>query len=260
VQPLERLKRSIIQADDFEARPSKRHKLASRQLEYVRDWGSTFLVQADSVAKGFKHWVKQLPAIPLTEDCSGVHAPHFAMKTMGMKVINLGACDYAAGPQKFARRNIDCQTYHPDLFNKSTAGTPSHSTIFYTAGFPCKPFSSLRSSSQFLEDKEARQFFQVCDEMEHLRPMVIILENVMGIRKVLKQVLARLHHVGDYYITTQSIDPLLLGAPIARNRIYFIMVNREVIQDLPDKALTARVEEVLEACECNFNIEVKMSM
>jgi site-specific DNA-cytosine methylase len=253
VQPLERLKRSIIQADDFEARPSKRPKLASRQLEYVHSWGSRFLNLVDGVAKGFKHWIRQLPAIPLTEDCSGAHAPHFAMKAMGMDVINLSGCDYAAGPQKFARRNIDCQSYHPDLFNKS-AETPSHSTIVYTAGFPCKPFSSLRTSSQLLQDKEAKQFYQVCMEMERLRPMVIILENVMGIRRVLKQVLARLRRIGNYYIITQPIDPLLLGAPTARNRIYFIMVHRDVLQDLPDKALTAHVEEVLEAFSCKFSI------
>ena len=166
----------------------------------------------------------------------------------------MSACDYAAGPQKFARRNIDCQIYHPDLFDKDTTTIPTHSTVLYTAGFPCKAFSSLRAETRLLKDKEARQFYQVCEEMEHLAPKVMILENVLGIRKVLTKVLARLGQIGDYYISEHMIDPWWLGAPTSRQRIYFLLVSRDVLHDLPDKDLTARVEEVLEARAFSFSI------
>jgi len=52
------------------------------------------------------------------KDCSGAHAPHLAAQQVGLDVITTHACDYAAGPQKFAHRNIKFEVYHADLFEK----------------------------------------------------------------------------------------------------------------------------------------------
>ena len=48
------------------------------------------------------------------------HAPHFAAVALGLHPVTVHACDYAAGPQKFSRRNVECEVFHPDLFAKDS--------------------------------------------------------------------------------------------------------------------------------------------
>jgi len=37
---------------------------------------------------------------------------------MGVSIVTTYGCDCSSGPQKFARRNVSCEVYHGDLFEK----------------------------------------------------------------------------------------------------------------------------------------------
>lgn len=52
------------------------------------------------------------------QDCAGAHAPHFAARGIGLKVVTTHGCDFASGPQMFSRRNVECEVYHSNLFIK----------------------------------------------------------------------------------------------------------------------------------------------
>jgi site-specific DNA-cytosine methylase len=81
------------------------------------------------------------------------------MEELGLCVETVVACDYAPGPQKFSKRNIDVKEFQPNLMLRQPS--TAKNIDVYTAGFPCKPFSRLRNTTEWLEDKEAQQFWKV---------------------------------------------------------------------------------------------------
>ena len=99
----------------------------------------------------------------------------------------------------------------------------------YACGFPCMPFSALRQhSTRLLKEAAARPFFKVLEVLRTRRPKLALLENVLGIRKVMKKILGYLRKLLIYWVIVLPIDSMDLGEPVTRPRYYFLLVRRDV--------------------------------
>ena len=59
-------------------------------------------------------------------------------------------------------------------------------------------------------------------------PAVAVLENVIGIKRVLPKVWKSLRSLQWYEVLTVKIDPLDMGEPVARPRIFFLLIRVDV--------------------------------
>jgi len=105
-------------------------------------------------------------------------------------------------------------------------------------------------NSDMLRDKNARQFYEVVAEIKRTQPVIFLLENVLGITRVLQFILRHLHSAGRYFIWEGTIDPLNLGCPLSRRRIYFVGIRRDKLQKKSDDALNALAKNILQATCC----------
>ena len=218
----------------------------------VREWLDSWGVPLRRSVSAFRAgWLRQHPIggvspadCPLSKtvvvgtDCSGPEAPLYALQAMGVTHRQAFSCDNAPGPQQFIRQN--CTSSGPmfnDLLKRNPADVPPHNC--YVAGFPCKAFSMLNCRSRLLKERTARPFAGVLRHMRECQPQVSVLENVLGIKRVLPQILARLRALGVYHIFVVQMDPRELGEPVRRPRMYFLMIRRDVAL-LGDDAETMR--------------------
>lgn len=122
-----------------------------------------------------------------------------------------------------------------------------HETQVYTAGFPCTPFSYLHSNSSMLADKNARQFYQVVEDIKESNPSVFMLENVMGILRVWGKIMENLATVGSYLIWHGVLDPLQFGCPVSRRRVYVVGIRRDMLPNKNDSELIGLAEQIKKA-------------
>ena len=58
---------------------------------------------------------------------------------------------------------------------------------------------------------------------------VVVLENVLGLNKVMSTVRSKLAECGPYCIAVLEIDPARLGADIRRPRLFIIMIDESFL-------------------------------
>ena len=63
----------------------------------------------------------------------------------------------------------------------------------YVCGFPCKPFSWLHNRSTLFKQESARPFFAMLHTLKTNLPAVAVLENVMGLKRVMDRVWTAMH-------------------------------------------------------------------
>ncbi len=203
--------------------------------QHLTGWGPTFRRKVGAALGCWRDRnpgkCKACPADPLHwhlgTDFSGIQAVVWAAKETGLNFRHVFACELAKAPREVSQLNnpVDGKLFH-DILLRDHAELPTIS--LYTAGFPCTPFSSLRTRAPCFRDKNARQFRATVETLRRCRPAAAVLENVVGIRRVMRQVLSRLNSIGGYSIITMGMNPALLGEPQSRPRVYFLCVREDV--------------------------------
>ena len=163
-------------------------------------------------------------ALRVGTDCSGVESPLHALEALGVSFKHIFSSESASAPRKVIAANskpgillddVKCQTMpvpHVDL---------------YISGFSCKPFSMLHWKTELLNEPEAAIFFAVLQRIEAQRPAAYVLENVEGISRCLNQILPMLGQLG-YQVSVLTLNPIDLGEPVHRPRVYFVGVRSDV--------------------------------
>ena len=178
-----------------------------------------------------------LPPLKVGTDCSGAEAPIWALRAMQVPHEHVFSCDVDENVRKFIKSVCPPSgSIYCDMLSRDRSGVPAHDV--YVAGFPCKPFSSLRRhSTRLMREETAKPFFEVRRMISHHRPKVAVLENVMGILAVMDKVVAHLQRIPGYIIIVMPINCADLGQPVNRPRYYFVLVRR-------DCALTSSVDDL----------------
>lgn len=97
----------------------------------------------------------------------------------------------------------------------------------YATGFSCKPWSRLNHALQAWSHPESKVMTSILRYVRTQQPTVCILENVLGLGRVLPRVLASLRNSG-YEPATLLANPAQLGEPIQRPRYYIMGIRKDV--------------------------------
>jgi site-specific DNA-cytosine methylase len=88
---------------------------------------------------------------------------------------------------------------------------------------------------------------KVTETIREQKPRMVVLENVIGLKRVIDDVMEELDSIPGYFTMHIDIDPYTLGCPTARPRIYILMISRASLIDGSDEALQVQAENVLKA-------------
>lgn len=156
-------------------------------------------------------------------DCSGAEAPIWSLRAMQIGHSHVFSSDIGKAPRLIIAANTKPRVFYSDLLKRKTESTPA--VDLYVAGFPCTPFSMLHNKTKLFKEKAAKPFFKM---VQYLRrpdsPPAAVLENVSGILRVKDRILQVLRSAG-YSVVLLPMCPTHLGEPLARPRIYFLMVK-----------------------------------
>ena len=148
-----------------------------------------------------------------------------------------GASDIDTAVQKFVGLNFKPTKMFGDVRNRSKDELPTEPIGLYVAGFPCKAFSYLTTTTSLLEDKRARPFFSTVRTIRWLRPKACVLENVHGFMRcwsAAKRLLKQITNPG-YIIVMVTLCPTKLGALCQRKRVYILLIREDVAaEDVSD--------------------------
>ena len=161
-------------------------------------------------------------------DCSGAEAPIWALRAMGVKFTHVFSCDWSADVRAFiTSTSPPAGPIFEDMLKRNMADVPELDV--YVCGFPCTPYSLLRRhKTKLMREPAAKPFWKVLELLRERKPRLAILENVMGIKKVMAKVLKDIKKLGLYSIFVIPIDSKELGEPVARPRMYFVLVRADV--------------------------------
>ena len=159
-------------------------------------------------------------------DCAGLEAPILSLQAMQVFHTHVFSCERDPKKREFIKLNFPEPILLNDMCRRSHADLPRHD--LYICGFPCKPFSSLHRDSAFFQQAEARPFFAMIRTLRACLPAVAVLENVLGIKRVLCKVWRALRSLRWYEVLTVVIDPSTHGEPVSRPRVFFLLVRVDV--------------------------------
>ena len=159
-------------------------------------------------------------------DFSGIESPIFALRELGIPFRHAFACECRAAPRDIAALNCLAECTFADILKRRLSDVPP--VQLYVSGFPCTPFSMLHHDTKLLQDKNAKQFRASVRTLAHVRPAVAIFENVLGVKRVLSKVTKALECGGAYRVVRLDMNPVHLGEPQNRPRLYFVAVRADV--------------------------------
>jgi site-specific DNA-cytosine methylase len=147
------------------------------------------------------------------------------------------SCDWASHSQKFISEVCSPQgPVFADMLKRNTEEIPY--VDVYVCGFPCTPYSTLRRhKTRLMKDPAAKPFWPALNVVKAKKPATVVLENVLGLAKVMNRIVKDLKTLKGYYVSIFTMDPKDFGEPISRPRYYFLCIRE-------DRAVRASVEHM----------------
>ena len=242
------------------SKPTYHHVMPTVALQKLLDsWGPALVKQVIDcydawVARGrdvgtSSNALKVGTELRVGTDCSGAEAPIWALREMGIKHIHKVSCDWKKSVRDFilAVSPPSGPVFH-DMLTRKMADIPD--VDLYVCGFPCTPFSSLRRHrTRLLQEAAAKPFKKLLKVLEERKPALAVLENVLGIAKVMNIVCRMLAKLGCYFVIVVKLDSQDLGVPIARPRYYFILVRKNAAITQNVDSLASLGKAIVKACK-----------
>ena len=161
----------------------------------------------------------------LGTDCSGAEAPVWALRGLGVAFEHVFSCDSEPVVREFVRANSPpLHTLFSDMLRRPIADIPD--VDIYVCGFPCTPYSLLRGhDAKLFQEKATKPYFEILKVLRQKKPALAILENVIGLGRVVGRVLRDLQSLRLYDVVWMKINSEDLGVPVARPRYYFLLIR-----------------------------------
>ncbi len=170
--------------------------------------------------------------IKFLDFCSGIGGGRIGLENLGMDCLGFSEIDRDA---EITYRKFfgDDEVNYGDLMQIEPNILPDFD--FLISGFPCQTFSIIGNRCG-LDDKERGEIiYGLVEILKAKNIKYFILENVKGLinhnrGKTLKIILMLLEDAGYrvYYKVLNSLD---FGVPQMRERIYFVGVKKELVND-----------------------------
>ena len=156
--------------------------------------------------------------------CSGIGAPEFALKLLGIDYKLVFACDIDPVVKETYLLNHTCEIFYDDIY----AITNPPPVDLMVVGFPCQSFS-LAGKGLGLNDPRGKVVLRAFDVIAMCKPRYVIMENVEGLitrdnGKTLKILIRRLNKMG-YAVTYKVLNALDYGVAQHRKRVWIVATN-----------------------------------
>ena len=180
----------------------------------------------------------------IATDCSGADAPIWACRQTQLKHVHVFSSDIWHKARSFLKCNTPpCEVMYDDMCARGCCGVPQHDV--YVCGFPCQPFSTLRSKSRFFQEAKAKPFWAALKTIRASRPPMVLMENVAGIMRVQDTLKRALRTVQGYHFYLIPWDPRQLGEPVRRQRVFILGVRNSSVWFKTDSCALAMIHAVL---------------
>ena len=149
-------------------------------------------------------------------DCSGLDAPIWALRQLGIPHAHVFSCDcWHPARSIIAVNSQPAGPLFSNMIGRPLDAVPQHDV--YVCGFPCQPFSTLNNHSSFFRAAKAKPLKALVQTVLARSPALVVLENVPGIMRKkagLQRVLRRMHaHCFSSPRWTPKCLACLCGAP-----------------------------------------------
>ncbi|CAE7698099.1 unnamed protein product [Symbiodinium necroappetens] len=188
--------------------PFKCHGLNKRQRSCVSGWANSMLLRTGMLAR-VKRFLKY--EFPVMSDCSGAEGGILSLQALGVQAID-----------HISSSEINCIA-----------------TDFIAR------FSVLRADTDLLTGNEVETIWSVLGFTRSFGFPFKVLENVMGIKRCLGAVQARLRRLKEYYHGIMEIDSKAIGDVASRPRLYCIGIHRSVAA--PGISSNAKLQNALDS-------------
>ena len=225
--------------------------LPSGLAAHLDTWGAAFVKGVDVARRAWLSAHGRPATWPSAQqlrvgtDCSGAEAPVWALRGLGIPHAHVFSCDVEPRVRDFIEATSrPAGPIYPDMLSRDLTKLPDHTA--YVCGFPCKAFSMLRRhSTRLLKEKTAKPFFECVRVLKHSRPLMAVLENVMGVAAVLPQILAKLRDIRGYFVFVVPIDSTHLG--------FFAGQKPPTLRNEPSLSITLDNSSAKSSKERNFS-------
>ena len=208
--------------------PSRRVDLPSTLKIWLDTWGPKLRLIVEQVRAGWP----QSSGVPVQfrsfaraglrvgTDCSGADAPIWALRCLGIAFQHLFSCDHQPTIQEFLRATSPpLQSLFSDMLQRPVADIPD--IDIYVCGFPCTPYSTLRAhKTKLFREAAAKPYFALVKVLREKKPPLAILENVVGLGRVVQKVLRDWQRLRQYYVWRMNINSVDMGEPMGRPRYF----------------------------------------
>lgn len=208
-----------------------------------------------------------IPKNTMGSDCTGYNAAGLAMEAIGVPYEDVFASDISAPVRAVLRENFSIKEVFADC---TTRATPAAAADFYTAGFPCQPYSSMGKNKGKTDPRGSRIVDSILEHIRTRMPTAFVLENVTGLvhrnRRWFDQIINELQHVRHkgkavYKIYWDIVDSRDFGLAQSRRRVLIIGISEgNMVKDFtwpstkPMQPLSSFLEPRLDKVE--FHIPV----
>eukprot|EP00435_Cladocopium_sp_Y103_P038019 s375_g10.t1 len=126
--------------------------------------------------------VLQKDVLSVASDCTGLNAAAMALESLSLPCQEEWVSDSDVAVRSVLQRNFAPKT----LLSSVQEDVPNHLPVdFYSAGYPCQPFSVL-GTGDGLESENGKVMLYVLQRIRKKRPRTFLLENVKNFQKFTK--------------------------------------------------------------------------
>lgn len=182
--------------------------------------------------------------------CAGIGAGRIGLERNGMECVGFSEINHKS-EQTYREFFGHDEINYGDLMTLDTAKLPDFDLMI--AGFPCQSFSIV-GQRKGMSDDRGQVIYGLIKIMLEKNLKYFILENVKGLvnhdkGKTLKIIQKELDAAGYKIIFNQVLNSVHYGVPQMRERIYFVGIRKDLINDnvfdFVDIQDSARLEEYL---------------
>lgn len=193
-------------------------------------------------------------------DCSGMDAPLMALRKLFKDKAHLVKYMSCSEKDKVAMDFLVTNHGEPLQCCKDVhdvdAQRHHRKVAFYSSGFPCTPYSWLHCDTQLLAEPDALPMWQSICNFKLAAPAAGLFENVRGFERVMDEVLPVLRaNLPEYSLEFMEINPSNYGAPISRDRLFFVLVRSDLMINAARRDFCKYVHEMSRRFEMDCTLD-----
>ena len=153
------------------------------------------------------------------------------MNELGLAHTVAFASDTCSAARAFTCKNVQPKVFFPNVLTRKPESISGLGVTSYFAGFPCQPWSLLRSRGRVgWRDPRAQVLMSCLKAVNTCRPAYAVLENVEGVLRYWREMSPLLlTQLPGYRIFAVRINPQQMGKGLRRPRVFIVCLRESCL-------------------------------